>query len=165
MPSKGTRAPLPFLLEPCYWRNRLARLDSMGRGLLILPRSDLSSPLVEVVEWRLRAHDGIRIWGLRGQSPFHVSPQGAVVREVQASDLPAISLDVVAEGRLEFVFQVPAGRKLEDRVLDVLSILQVAVRTCGVEPAQIQLLSGPTSEPDEFMIASRLLNQGICSLP
>jgi hypothetical protein len=150
------------LLDPRYWRERLAKMESVQRGLLLLPRADLSSPLIEVVEWRLRAHDGLRLWGLRGTSPFHPVPSGALIREVPTTELPEIAVDSVAEGRVDFVFQVPAGRRLEDRVLDLLRVYQVAVHS-GVDPARIQLV--PHSEekhPDEFLIASGLVKRGLC---
>ena len=31
----------------------------------MLPRPDLSTPFVEVEEFRFRAHDGLRLWGVR----------------------------------------------------------------------------------------------------
>ena len=165
MPCPGRGEPSPFLLEPRYWQSRLAKMETVSRGLLLMPRGDLSSPGVEVVEWRLRAHDGTRLWGLRGTSPFHPLPRGARVREVSAWILPEVSLDTVAEGRADFVFQVPAGRRLEDRVLDVLRVFQVARTTCGIEPEQIDLSCHTGRQPDEFMIANRLLEQGLGSLP
>lgn len=156
------RAPSPFLLDPRYWRERLAKMESVQRGLLLLPRADLSSPLIEVVEWRLRAHDGLRLWGLRGTSPFHPEPKGALIREVPTTELPEITTDAVAEGRVEFVFQVPAGRRLEDRVLDLLRVYQVAVHS-GVDPAKVELLPhGDGKCADEFLIASGLVKRGLC---
>lgn len=142
------------------------QMQSAHRGLLILPRPDLSSPLVDVVEWRLRAHDGVRLWGLRGCSPFHPEPRGAWIRETTTCDLPEICIDAVADGCLDFVWQIPAGRRLEDRVLDVLRVWQVAVYYSGLAPSEVQLVSPiPGQEPDEFMIASRLLAQGILGVP
>lgn len=137
-------------------------MKSAHRGLLILPRPDLSSPLMDVVEWRMRAHDGARLWGLRGGCPFHPKPSGAWIREVSSCDLPEICVDSIADGRLEFVWQVPAGRKLEDRVLDVLKVWQVAVAYSGLEPEQVELVTAVAGhESDEFMIASKLIAQGI----
>jgi hypothetical protein len=150
------------LLDPRYWRERLAKMESVQRGLLLLPRPDLSSPLMEVVEWRLRAHDGLRLWGLRGTSPFHPNPCGALIREVPTTELPEIAADAVAEGRVDFVFQVPAGRRLEDRVLDLLRVYQVAVHS-GVDPCKVELAPhGAEKHPDEFLIATGLVKQGLC---
>jgi hypothetical protein len=137
-------------------------METVSRGLLILPRSDLCSPVVDVVEWRMKAHDGQRLWGLRGQSPFHAIAQGACIRELHASELPVISLDTITKGMVDFVFQVPAGRRLEDRVLDVLRVVQVALNS-GLEPNQVQLVhQSAQDETDEFMIVQRLLEQGLC---
>ncbi|MBK8181311.1 MAG: hypothetical protein IPK67_21005 [Planctomycetes bacterium] len=164
MGSTGRPTPTPLLLEPGYWRRRLDQMKAAHRGLLILPRPDLSSPLIDVVEWRLRAHDGTRLWGLRGGSPFHPKSEGAWIREVNSCELPEICLDSVTEGCLDFVWQVPAGRKLEDRVLDVLRVWQVAVSYSGLSPDRVRLVAAiPGEEPDEFMIAARLLSQGIFS--
>jgi hypothetical protein len=137
-------------------------MQTAHRGLLILPRPDLSSGLIDVVEWRLRAHDGTRLWGLRGGSPFHPKANGAWIRQVSSCDLPEICTDAITDGCLDFVWQVPAGRKLEDRVLDVLRVWQVAVSYSGLAPEQVNLVAAiPGEEPDEFMIAARLLAQGI----
>lgn len=162
MGSTSRPTPTPLLLEPGYWRRRVDQMESAHRGLLILPRPDLSSCLVDVVEWRLRAHDGVRLWGLRGGSPFHPKPQGAWIRQVSSCDLPEICLNAITDGCLDFVWQVPAGRKLEDRVLDVLRVWQVAVHYSGLSPEHVHLVAAiPGEEPDEFMIASRLLAQGL----
>ena len=71
-------------------------------------------------------------------------------------------MDAITDGCLDFVYQIPAGRRLEDRVLDVLRVWQVAVHYSGLSADEIQLVAAiPGEEPDEFMIASRLLAQGI----
>ena len=111
-----------YLLEPTFWRPRLERLRSTRRSLIFTPRPDLSSLLVEVDEWRLRAHDGERLWGLRARSSFHPDPFGATVRLVTAPARPEIDVAVVAEGQVEWVLQVAPGRRLEDRVLDLVRL-------------------------------------------
>jgi hypothetical protein len=162
MGSPRRPTPTPLLLEPGYWARRLDQMESAHRGLLILPRSDLSSPLVDVVEWRLRAHDGVRLWGLRAGSPFHPEAQGAWIRETHSCELPEICMDAVTDGCLDFVWQIPAGRKLEDRVLDVLRVWQVAVNYSGLAPESVKLVAAiPGQESDEFMIASRLLARNV----
>lgn len=71
-------------------------------------------------------------------------------------------MDAITEGCLDFVWPIPPARKLEDRVLDVLRVWQVAVHYSGLAPEQVHLIAAiPGQEPDEFMIASRLLSQGI----
>lgn len=162
MGSQSRPTPTPLLLEPGYWRRRLDQMQTAHRGLLILPRPDLSSGLVDVVEWRLRAHDGLRLWGLRGGSPFHPKPAGACLRQMESFDLPEVCMDAISDGCLDFVWPIPPGRKLEDRVLDVLRVWQVAVHYSGLTPEQVHLVAPiPGQEPDEFMIASHLLLQGV----
>ncbi len=158
VPSQEQRAPSPFLLDPTYWRNRLASLDLDRSGLLVLEREDLSSPLCRVEELRVRTHDGIRLWGLRGHSPFHLTPRRARVHLVGAFERPIVSVDAVTEGCTDFVFQTPAGRRLEDRVLDVLRLCQLVASTSELGLEDIELTApdkGPM--PDEFMIAQRLI--------
>lgn len=162
MPTSRHRAPIPFLLEPRYWRQRLRDVDLDRCGLLVLPRSDLSTPAVQVDELRVRTHDGIRLWGLRGRSPFHAVAARATIHLVGAFERPEISNEVASDGGVDFVFQVPAGRRLEDRVLDVLRLCQLVAGESDLSLGQIQLVHRSEGhEPDEFMIARRLLEAGL----
>ena len=161
MSASRKRSISTFLLDPGYWQSRLTRMEEVQRGLVLIARPDLSSPLCDVVEWRLRAHDGTRIWGLRGTSPFHSATKGAAIREVASCDLPVVDTFQVAAGLVDFVFQVPAGRRLEDRVLDLVRVYQVALHG-GLDPNDIRLV--PSAEegcPDEFLIAGGLLQRGL----
>jgi hypothetical protein len=164
MPSQERRNPSRFLLEPEYWRTRLAGMGAVSRGLLLFPRPDLSSPIVEVVEWSLRAHDGTRLWGIKGQSSFHPEPNGVWLRQFDSADALSIILEPIYQGSVDFAMQVPAGRRLEDRVLDVVRVWQAAAAVCGLEPDKVRLAS-TDRQSDEFLIASELLHSGICSLP
>ena len=140
-------------------------MRSVNKGLIICPRPDLSTALVDVVEWRIRAHDGFRLWGLHGQSKFHERPRGARVRFIDSSDLPEIDIEPIAEGKLDLVFQAPPGRKLEDRVLDVLRIWQVVAAQSGLGSDAMELIpqTHTTSgcRDDEFMIAAELIANGM----
>lgn len=130
-----------------------------------MPRPDLSSPVMDVVEWRLRAHDGERLSGLRGQSPFHPSPPGAWIRAADQSDGLVVSVDAVSEGSVDFIYHVPHGRRLEDRVLDALRVWQAALHG-GVDPQTVRFVGldgSGNGGPDEFMIAEKLLEQGFSS--
>lgn len=150
---KGTLHPL--LLESGYWRNRLRELRLSRVSLVLIPRPELSGNGIEVDEFRVRAHDGIRLWGLRARSRF--GNHSARVRIVGPSDLPMIDSTAVLRGEAEFVFQAPAGRRLEDRVLDVMRVCHLASEV-GSSAGQIALVppeAGPA--PDEFLIASQLL--------
>jgi len=144
-------------------------MDAVHRGLLLLPRADLTTSAADVAEWRLRGHDGAKLWGLRALSPFHPAPRGVCVREVCATELPEIRSEVVGEGWAEFVLQVPAGRRLEDRVLDLLRVIQAALSLCGLPSESVRLeasapAAGGRQPADELVIAERLLRQGICSI-
>lgn len=141
-------------------------MGAVSRGLLLFPRPDLASPAVDVVEWSLRAHDGVRLWGLKGQSAFHPEPKGVWLREFDSADEPSVLLEPIYDGCVDFAMQVPPGRRLEDRVLDVLRVWQAAASTCDVAPACVTLVvPAARTESDAFFIASQLLKQGLCSLP
>jgi len=157
----GRHSPTPFLLEAQYWLDRVSRMETVSRSYLLVPRPDLSSPLVDVVDWRLRAHDGAKIVGLRGQSPFHPSPRGAQVRQALPDEGLTLCLEAIAEGQADFVYRREPGRRLEDRVLDALRVWQAA-RNLDVQPADIHFVHpGRQGLPDEFMIAQELLGKGL----
>lgn len=157
MPGPHKRTLHPLLLERSYWRNRLQELKLARQSVLLIPRPDLSNPLVEVDEFRLRAHDGLRLYGLRAQSRLAGGAGPARVRSVGPSDLPAIDNEAISAGDSEYVFQEPAGRKLEDRVMDVLRICQLAADTGSTTTRGVRLWADQGFEPDEFLIAARLL--------
>lgn len=162
MPASRKRAPSPLLLDPAYWRSKLEQLQRTPACQALFPRPDLSSAAIEVVEWRLKAHDGVRLWGLRARSNFHPEPKGARIREVSAAELPRVDEASVAEGKVDFVLQTPAGRRLEDRVLDLVRVYQCALQA-GVPPLEIRLAhDGGVGCPDEVLIATSLFESGIC---
>jgi len=149
-----------YLLEPNFWRPRLERLRATRRSLIFMPRPDLSSVLVEVDEWHLRAHDGERLWGLRARSLFHPDPFGASVRLVAAPARPEVDVAVVAEGHVEWVLQVPAGRRLEDRVLDLVRVREVAAELAEDADA-VRFAYPEQAMPDEVAICTGLRQKGI----
>ena len=157
MPGIQKRTLHPLLLERSYWRNRLQELRLAPLSVLMIPRPDLSSPLVEVTEFRIRTHDGIRLFGLRAQGRFGTGSRCARLRIVGPSDLPHIDPSVIENGESEFVLQEPAGRKLEDRVLDVLRMCQLASAAESAHPRRIVFGGECGQEHDEFLIASQLL--------
>jgi hypothetical protein len=162
MPGSHKRTLHPLLFERSYWRNRLAELDLARRSVLLIPRPELSSPFMEVDEFRIRAHDGLRLFGLRARCRIRGSSKVARVRIVGPSDLPEIDREAIENGETEFVFQEPAGRKLEDRVLDVLRICRLAAEACSQDDrpdsGRVHLAADEGCEPDEFLIASHLLS-------
>jgi hypothetical protein len=156
------RSPSPFLLDSCYWQERISNAQKVPKRLLILPRPDLSGPAADVIEWRLRTHDQQRLWGLRGLSPFHPDPKGALLCAVSAAELPQVDPALLAEGQAHFVYQVPAGRRLEDRVLDALRVLQTVLELVQLTSDRIHLIGQANEdEPDEFMILRRLQEAGL----
>ena len=158
MSGDRKRSLHPLLLERSYWHHRLQELEVSRISLLLTPRPELSSTAVEVDEFRVRAHDGTRIWGLRGRRRIGNCCTQARVRLVGPSELPEIDRQAIERGEVEFIFQQPAGRRLEDRVMDVLRVWQIAAEAQGEDHCRVELVVGPDGPaPDEFLIASHLL--------
>jgi len=159
----GSRRALhPLLLEPTYWRTRLQEQDLVRRGTLITPRPDLSSATVEVREVKFKAHDGVRLWGLTARCPMMQEAKEARIRVVGPAHPAEIEAHWVQGGCCEFVVQEPAGRRLEDRVLDVLRVCELAASLEGIDRARIRLDTASGAEPpDELLIAAELRAGGI----
>ena len=160
MPGSPRRPLHPLLLEPVYWRNRLQKLNLARPSVLLIPRPELSTQSVEVDEFRFRTHDGIRLYGLRAQSRLPIAHQHVMVRLVGPCESPDIDSEALSDGTTEFVFQEPAGRRLEDRVMDVLRICQIAAAQEGRSTRDVRLVSSSES-PDEFLIVTQLLAEEI----
>jgi hypothetical protein len=156
------RSVHPLLLEPTYWRERLRGLEGDDQGLFYTPRADLSAPGVEVVGFRVRAHDGQVLRGLLARPTWQPGDRPAVVRSVPAGQTAAVDAETVRSGSVELVFEEPSGRALPDRVLDVVRVSQVALRTQGIDRLQIHfgcLESGDEGRADEYLIADQLLER------
>lgn len=125
--------------------------------LLITPRPDLSGACCEVQEIRFQSHDGVRLWGLVGRCPLLNSEQPALLRFVGPCERPTIDGASVQLGRTEFVVQTPAGRRLQDRVLDAVRLCEIAARFESVDPQQVgfERSAGP-EPPDDIRIADEL---------
>jgi len=125
----------PFLLQPEYWRTRLERPGASQGSLLLLPRPDISTPFVEVEEFRFRAHDDLRLWGVRMLAGY--TTPGHPTKICLAGPAEAISPDTRAlePGGAFFFLREPPGRRLEDQVLDVLRLacLIASLERRGVE--------------------------------
>jgi len=162
MPEPSRKPLHPLLLDPEYWHNRVESLNLRQRSLLVVPRPDLSSPAIDVAEIRIRAHDGIRLWGMTGRCTLGTRLAPARIRLIGADQQLEIDREAVCDGFYDIVIQEPATRRLEDRVLDVMRVCQTASDIEGVDAARISLDLRPCdSEPDEVRIASQLLNRGI----
>ena len=148
-----------LLLDPGYWRPRLHRLDSPAQ-LVRIPREDLGRPGIEVLELRLKAHDGVSLRALLARSAFHREGANVHLRTCCDFDTCALDFDAVERGTSDVVFPPPEGRRLEDRVLDVLRIAQTLCALEGVDPGDLELYSGRTAPPDEFRIAELVRSQG-----
>jgi hypothetical protein len=158
MPSQRRHPPHPLLLEQEYWRNRLQALRLARPSALYTPRQDLSSRSVRVEEFRVRAHDGLRLCGLVGKRSMAIGTSQIRLRILPPDQPPDIDLPAVRSGMVEYALQLPAGRRLEDRVLDVLRVCELAASRENVRPRDVLLFApeGET-EPDEFLIASQLM--------
>jgi len=125
----------PFLLQPEYWRTRLERPGAPQGSLLLLPRPDVSTPFVEVEEFRFRAHDGLRLWGVRmlaGYSAAELPSKICIAGPAEAINPETRALE---PGGAFFFLREPPGRRLEDQVLDVLRLacLIASLERRGVE--------------------------------
>lgn len=157
------KAVHPLLLEPLYWRHRLQEAQSVGRSLLLTPRADLSGRGLEVAEFRIRSHDGLRLWGLMARSRWHADERPARIRQVEIGEVPEIDADTVRSGIAEFVYQVPPGRRLEDRVVDALRVCKMVGSMDGIDAGHVAFACPRDErEPDEFLIAQHLLDGKFC---
>lgn len=149
----------PLLLETSYWRNRLKSLNLEQAGLLLHERSDLSGRGRIVVEFHLRTPEGARIWGLIARPAWTSGPRPACIRSVGPTDLPTLDPEAVEKGLTEVVYQEPAGRRLEDRVLDALRIRRIAAGSADVDGEQVAFQVPPDQRScDAVLIAERLLD-------
>lgn len=151
------RALHPLLFEPRYWRSRLKEGSSVRLNLLLVPRPDLSTPGCEVQELRLRAHDGVRLWGLIGHCPLLQASQPARIRRVSACDHAQVDVACVDAGTTDIVIQGLPARRLEDRVMDVLRVWQAASQMAHIDPERLRLdMPSRNDAPDEFLIVEEL---------
>lgn len=164
------RAVHPLLLDPSYWRERIESIESDAVGVVWTPRPDLSGSGKDVTEFRIRTHDGGRLWGLFARPTWQKGPWPAVVRSVGPADRPEVTAPLVRSGSAEFVFQEPAGRRLADRVLDVMQVCRFALETHGIDGVEVEAPEPATEESsrgacrngagaDELVIAEHLMTQ------
>ena len=112
------------------------------------------------MEFRIKSHDGERLWGLFARPTWQSEPWPAIVRSVGPATRPCIKPRTIQTGTAEFVFQEPAGRRLADRVIDVMQVCRLALETSGIEEVEVE---GPADEAqsgdcnDELLIAEQLL--------
>jgi len=153
----------PLLLEPSYWRERMESIDQASVGVVWTPRADLSRDGKEVREFRIRTEDGSRLWGLFARPTWQKGPWPAIVRSVGPADRPAVSAPLVRGGTAELVFQEPAGRRLADRVVDVMQVCRIALSMADVERVEVEVPDADACRGgignDELVIAEQLLTR------
>ncbi|MEL6904125.1 MAG: hypothetical protein AAFZ87_09340 [Planctomycetota bacterium] len=154
------RAVHPLLLDPSYWRTRLDALPA-DCGAVWTPRKEQSRDGIEVAEFRLNAHDGVRLWGLFARPTWISGPWHATVRTVGPADRPQVDSALVRVGSAEFVFQEPAGRRLADRVLDVMQVCRLALATPAITGVEVEAPDEcrGVGSGDEAVIAERVMLQ------
>lgn len=147
----------PFLFDRDFWCAKLAYLRAIPRRLLIVPRPELSRPGFDVMEIKLRSHDGERLAALVARSAFGCSDQPSKIRLLGPDDLMRVRWSVVEQGQLEACFRPLEGRRLEDRVLDLLRVID-AIRSLEDTSTCVEL--APESRdplPDDVWIAEQVL--------
>jgi hypothetical protein len=147
-------------MDPEYWRARIERLQKEPRRLAIFPREDLSRPGVEVIELRLRAHDGERLTALLARSAFAGTGVEVRVRACPNQQEGELDLSAVETGETDLVFRYPPERRLEDRVLDVLRIVDAACSVGQIQCNQVRFRRSDACVQDEFAIAEFLRQEG-----
>lgn len=162
--NMGSRRPVhPLLLEPSYWRTRLQELGELGPSFMTKPRPELCAGGRDVVEFQIRTHDGSSLWGLLVRPTLRAGPWPARVRSLTPSAPMDVDRAWVESGGVELIFEETPGRKLEDRVLDVVHVTRLALHTEGVDAHGVRY---PPPEQgtglDAFRIAEQLFRSKLC---
>jgi hypothetical protein len=153
-------------MDPEFWRARIERLEREPRQLAIFPRADLSRPGVEVVELRLRAHDGARLTALLARSAFAGTGLEVCLRACsETSGNEGLDFSAVERGGTDLVFHYPPERRLEDRVLDVLRIIAAACSLEHIDCAKVAFRPSDSCVQDEFAIVEFLRQEGWIKAP
>ena len=162
-----------LLLDPNYWSARVEQVEAGPKSWLSSPREDLHERGRWVEEFRCKAHDGEILWGLISYPSFFQGARPCCIRAAGPADPIKLDPAAVEKGTIEILIQAPAGRKLEDRVLDLLRVYHHARRMPTIraqalaisnEPieAQGETPAGPRQRcgtPDEVWLANKVLRQ------
>lgn len=106
----------------------------------------------------MRAYDGLRLPGLVGKRSMAIGASRTRLRILPPEVPPEVDMPAVRAGMIEYALQLPVGRRLEDRVLDVLRVCELAALRENIRPQDVVLYSPEgEAEPDEFLIASKLM--------
>ena len=155
--AEGTRFR-DLLLDPGYWRPRLEKLGSVPKRLLIFPRPDLSRPGVEVIELRMRAHDGVDLRCILGRPAFPAAGDVVHLRVVEEFAFAEPDWTRIEEGQTDLVVSFPPQRRLEDRVLDVLRVTLAAGSAEALTWERVDLSTDASC--DELVLADMLREKG-----
>jgi hypothetical protein len=148
------------LLDPAFWRPRLATLSDNPKQITVQVRAELAQPGTDVFELELRAHDGIALHAFLARSAFHSQAAGAHIRP--CSDLTTCAIDwrSVDEGMTDVVFPRIVERRMEDRVLDVLRLVDAVAVVEKLPESSVHLHAGLGPPPDEFILAELVRSMG-----
>ncbi len=161
MASEMEAALRRHFMDPEFWRPRLAQLERTPRQLVLYPRPDDSRPGTEVIELRLCAHDGERLTALLVRSSFGQRCETLRLRSTSPLTVAALDWSQVEEGITDVVFDFPPTHRLEDRVLDVLRILNAARSVKNVDGARVEMgPCGAGAERDAVCIAKMIHAKG-----
>lgn len=149
-----------LLMDPEFWRSRLERLEKEPRQLAIFPRSDLSRPGIEVLELRVRAHDGARLTALLARSSFAETGLEVSLRACTGPGQPEPDLAAVESGGTDLLLRYPPDRRLEDRVMDVLRIVEAACSLESLDATRVHFHPSDSCVQDEFAIVQFLRQEG-----
>ncbi|HED65830.1 MAG TPA: hypothetical protein ENJ09_09780 [Planctomycetes bacterium] len=145
-----------LLLDPDYWKPRLEKLEASPPSVVRIPREDLSRPGVEVLELRLRAHDGTGLRALLAHSTYTRSAREVHLRTCRDFETCALDFGAVSRGTSDVVFPYPPDHRIEDRVLDLLRLTTAVSRLEHVDEHAVELYCGCRTRPDEFRVADLL---------
>ena len=160
MPSPDGAPFRDLLLDPEFWRPRLSKMNEVPRRLLIFPRPDLARPGIEVIELRLRAHDCERLVCILGRPSFCATGEAVQVRICDRVEGPELDWHAIEEGSTDLVFACPDGRRLEDRVLDVLRVAMAAASVESTDWREVGLLPRRDTPKDEQVLADMIRSKG-----
>jgi hypothetical protein len=154
-----------LLMDPEFWRPRIERLAREPRQLAIFPRPDLARAGIEVVELRLRAHDGARLTALLSRSAFAAKGGDVHLRVCSGLKCAELGYGTVEEGATDLLLEYPPERRLEDRVLDVLRAMDAACSVEGIDCSSFAFVPSGPGVQDEFAIVQFLRREGWLAKP
>lgn len=150
-----------MLFDPRYWRERQDAMAQVPRQLLVFPRQELALPGGEASELWLRGHDRVRLRALFARSVVIFPRPEIRLRWVDELGAPRLEWDSIADGQPQLVVEELGGRRLEDRVLDLLRTIQAARELAQLHDGRLTLRADPEDlARDEVLIVDRLLADG-----